>query len=358
MDSEAVEGLTSANEYTVARLNQELPNRSAIGMLYVDRTGDGSLLGNGSNDQNQTYALDGRWGIGQNALIQSWVAQTDTPGRTGDDGAWALRGDYDDADWSYGLGIAEVGADFNPEVGFLSRRDYRKLEGRIFRRVRPMDLWGLFEVRPHIIYRGYWDHESFQETGFLHLDTHWELETTREFHTGINLTTEGLKQPFDIVPGVTVQPGTYHHEELQLVYVGNTAEPFNFELRSVVGGRFGGDRVTLEPTFRYRVGDRFSSEFAYNYNDFDLPVPNGEFTADLWRFRVSYSFSPRMLLQLLAQWNEQTNETSTNLRFSWLQSANTGLFLVYNELDEDGFGARPTGREFVIKYNRIFDLLR
>jgi len=358
MDSEAVEGLTSGNEYTVARVNQELANRSAIGLLYVDRSGDGSLLGNGADDQNQTYALDGRWGIGDNALIQTWFAQTDTPGRTGNDDAFALRGDYDNADWSYGLGYTEVGADFNPEVGFLSRNDYRKLEGRIFRRVRPMDLWNLFEVRPHIIYRGYWDFDGFQETGFLHMDTHWEFQTTREFHTGINFTTEGLKQPFDIVPGVTVQPGTYHHEELQLVYVGNAAAPLNFELRSTIGGRFGGDRVTLEPAVRYRVGDRFSSEFAYLHNDFDLPVPGGEFTADLWRARLSYSFSPRMLLQMLMQWNEQTDETSTNLRFSWLQSANAGLYLVYNELDEDGFGAPPKGREFVIKYSRIFDLLR
>jgi len=358
MDSEAVEGLTSGNEYTVARVNQELANRSAIGLLYVDRSGDGSLLGNGADDQNQTYALDGRWGIGDNALIQTWFAQTDTPGRTDNDDAFALRGDYDNADWSYGLGYTEVGADFNPEVGFLSRNDYRKLEGRIFRRVRPMDLWNLFEVRPHIIYRGYWDFDGFQETGFLHMDTHWEFQTTREFHTGINFTTEGLKQPFDIVPGVTVQPGTYHHEELQLVYVGNAAAPLNFELRSTIGGRFGGDRVTLEPAVRYRVGDRFSSEFAYLHNDFDLPVPGGEFTADLWRARLSYSFSPRMLLQMLMQWNEQTDETSTNLRFSWLQSANAGLYLVYNELDEDGFGAPPKGREFVIKYSRIFDLLR
>jgi len=73
---------------------------------------------------------------------------------------------------------------------------------------------------------------------------------------------------------------------------------------------------------------------------------------------VSYSFSPRMMLQLLTQYNEQDDTVSSNLRFSWLQSANTGLYFVYNEIDEHGIGALPRGREFVIKYNRIFDLLR
>jgi uncharacterized protein DUF5916 len=358
MSSEEVPGLAPGNDYSVARVNQELPNRSAIGGLFVDRTGDGSLLGSAADDQNQTYALDGRWGIGDNALIQTWVAETSTPGSTGRDDAFAVLGDYNSADWTYGLGYTEVGESFNPEVGFLARRDYKKFEGRIFRRVRPPDLWNLFEVRPHIIYRAYWDFEGFQETGFLHMDTHWEFQTGREFHTGVNVTTEGLKEPFDIVPGVTVLPGTYNHEELQLVYRGDGSAPLNFDLNTTVGGRFGGDRVSLTPTIRYRIGEKFSSELSYNYNEFDLPVPGGNFTANLARLRVSYSFSPSMLLQMLTQYNEQADTVSTNLRFSWLQSANTGFYFVYNEIDEDGFGARPNGREVIIKYSRIFDLLR
>ena len=67
---------------------------------------------------------------------------------------------------------------------------------------------------------------------------------------------------------------------------------------------------------------------------------------------------PRVLLQMLMQYSEPTDSVSTNLRFSWLQSANAGLFFVYNEVDERGFGALPRGREVVVKYSRIFDLLR
>jgi hypothetical protein len=376
MDSEQVDGIAPANDYTVARVNQELPNRSAIGALFVDRQGDGSLLlnpapggipGNPGDDENQTFALDGRWGIGDNVLIQSWVAKTRTPESrlaaredppTGRDDAFALIGDYNDADWTYGLGYTEVGEDFNPEVGFLARRGYRKLEGRVFRRVRPTNLWNLFEIRPHVVYRGYWDFEDFQQTGFLHMDAHWEFQTGREVHTGVNVTTEGLRERFEIVPGTFVEAGTYNHEEVQLVYMGDASQPLSFEFRPTFGGRFGGDRMTLDAALRYRIGDKFSSQFSYVHNDFDLPVENGDFTADLWRLRLSYSFSPSMLLQMLMQYNEVADVTSTNLRFSWLQSANTGLYFVYNEVDESGFGALPRGREFVIKYSRIFDLLR
>lgn len=358
MSSEAVDGFASGNDYTVARVNQELANRSAIGALVVDRDGDGSLRGNPADDQNQTYAIDGRWGIGDNGMVQAWIAKTDTPGLNGRADAFSVSGDYNDADWTLGASYTEVGQDFNPEVGFLARRNYRGFQSTVFRRVRPERLGRIFEIRPHVIYRGYWDFEGFHETGFLHIDSHWEFQSSREVHTGINLTTEGLREPFEIVPGVTVQPGSYHHSELQLVYQGNRSDTLNFQVRSYFGGRFGGDRVTLEPTARFRVGDRFSTEFAYNYNEFDLPVPGGKFTADLWRFRMSYSFSPRMLVEMLMQYNEKQDQVSTNLRFSWLQTANAGLYLVYNEVDERGFGALPRGREFVLKYSRIFETLR
>ena len=356
MGSESVEGLTSANNYTVARINQELANRSSIGFLYVDRNGDGSLLGNGGDDENQTYAVDGRLGLGTNGLLQAWAAKTETPGLSGDDRAYSLRGDYNNADWSLGLGFTEVGQNFNPEVGFLARSDYRKFDASVLRRIRPENLWNLFEIRPHVSYRGYWDSNDFQETGFLHFDSHWEFQSGTEIHTGYNVTREGVKDPFEIVDGVFVQPGTYDEGELQLVYMGDQSAPLNFSMRFVAGGRFGGDRLSLTPTMRYRIGEKFSSEFAFIYNDFDLPVPNGEFTANLARIRLSYSFTPKMLIQILAQYNEQSDRISTNFRFSWLQSANAGLYLVYNEIDERGIGAPPRGKELIIKYSRIFDV--
>ena len=368
MSSEAVEGLASANDFTVARVNQELPHRSAIGALYVKRDGDGSLLGNARDDHNETYAIDGRWGIGRNALIQAWVSQTETPGRTGRDDAFAISGDYNDADWTWAGSYTEVGEDFNPEVGFLSRRDYKKFDGRMMRRVRPTQWPKIFEIRPHVVYRGYWDFDDFQETGFLHLDAHWEFQTGREIHTGYNFVTDGIQagEEFDIVPGVTVPAGTYRHGEVQLVYEGDRSAPLNVNARTTIGGRYGGDLTTVQTGVRYRVGERFNSEFTYQHNDFDIPalVDGGltpvrtGFTADLWRVRLTYSFSPQMLVQMLMQYNEVTDQVSTNLRFSWLQSANAGLFVVYNEVDESlGFGL-PRGKEFVIKYSRIFDLLR
>ena len=84
----------------------------------------------------------------------------------------------------------------------------------------------------------------------------------------------------------------------------------------------------------------------YGYLEcYDLPYENGEFTANLARWRISYSFTPKMQIQALIQYNDLDEVLGTNLRFSWLRSANSGLFLVYNETREEygvrsGFGPR------------------
>ena len=356
MSSEAVAGVAPGNKFTVARINQELPSRSAIGFIFVNRDGDGSHLVAPGMDENQTYAIDGRWGIGDNLLLSAWAAQTSTPGLNGRDEAFAAKAAFDSAEWAYRLEYGQVGEDFNPEVGFLSRSDIRRVSAFLMRRIRPDDMWSLLEIRPHVSYTGYWDFDGFQETGRLHNDIHWEYRNGYEIHTGINLTRAGVKDAFDIVDGVTIQPGTYEHAEVAIVFHTNQAAPLSFALNTTIGGRFGGDRVSLAPTLRYRIGETFSSELSYNYNEFDLPVPGGQFKANLTRLRLSYSFTPKILLQALVQYNELDDILGTNLRFSWLQSANAGFYLVYNEVDEQGVGGLPAGREIIIKYSHIFDV--
>jgi hypothetical protein len=340
MSTDGVDGVAPQNTFVVARINEELPNRSAVGAMFVGRDGDGSFETPSADDHNRAFGIDGRWGIGERWLLSGWLARTDSPGLTGDDTAFSADINYSTEEWRSGLEYTEVGADFNPEVGFLRRSEYRKASGYIMRVIRPKDLWNLLELRPHISYEGFWDFDGFQETGFLH-----------------NFTRAGVKADFDIVDGVTVPAGTYDHAEAHLFYTSNSSRPFSYSVRTTIGGRFGGDRVSVAPTLRYRYGEKFQSELSVSYNDFDLPVENGDFTANLARLRLSYSFTPKMMLQALVQHNDRSDKLGTNIRFSWLRSANSGLYLVYNEVDERGVGALPTGREVILKYSHIFDLL-
>jgi hypothetical protein len=108
MASEAVEGIAPGNKFTVARVNQELANRSSIGAIFIDRNGDGSYLIAEPDDKNRTYGIDGRLGIGENTLILGWAAKTDTPGLKGKDHAFSLKAEYDSSKWFNSLEYTEL----------------------------------------------------------------------------------------------------------------------------------------------------------------------------------------------------------------------------------------------------------
>ena len=356
MSVDGISEVAPSNEFTVARVNQEFGKRSTIGALYVQREGDGSISGSSATDKNQTYSVDGQWGVNDELIFSAWSAKTDTPGLDEKDGAFSVRGVYNSAEWLVRANYSEVEKNFNPEVGFLSRKDYRKGSFYIMRRYRPDDLYGLLEVRPHILWMNYNGFDSFKETGFDHYDIHWEFKNGYRIDTGMNVTTQGVRNAFDIVDGVTIQPGTYDHKEAQIVFYTNSAAPLSFTLRNYFGGRFGGDRKSIEPTLKYRVGENFTSELSLKHNNYDLPV--GSFVTNLTKLRLSYSINPKMLLQALFQQNSGDDTLSTNLRFSWLQTSTSGLYVIYKEFDDSSIGALPKSKEFSIKYSYMFDALK
>jgi hypothetical protein len=351
------ESLVASNNFTVARVSRELPNRSSLGAIFVNRQGSGDYAV--SNDYNRTYGVDGRWGIGEYGQINGFLAGTSSPDRDGGEYAFKIDSSYDAEHWMFNGGLTTLGENFNPEVGFLSREGgYRKPSGMAMYRLRPVDTWGLYEVRPHVSYRGFWKLDGFQESGYLHVDNHLEWRNGYEFHTGINFTREGVLESFEIYPDIDVLPGTYDHKEAQLVFNTNRGAPVSLQMRATLGGFFGGDRVSLAPTLRMRAGENLTTEFTWSRNDIDIPT--GAFVTNLGRARISYSFTPRIFVQALVQYNDRADLWSTNLRFGWLQAANTGLFVVYNDsrgLAEYDRTLLPD-RSLTIKFNRMFDVLR
>jgi len=360
MQTDSYEGQVPSTNFAVVRLSRDLPNRSTIGGIFVNRQATGSLAGD--DDYNRTFGLDGTWGIGQSTMLSSFVAKTQTPGVQQDDVAFNVRSTTNLPRMDVELGYQEVGDQFNPEVGFLSRSGYRKPDARIMTRFRPGDFIGIQELRPHATYRAFFGFDGFQETGYLHLDNHWVWRNSYEVHTGVNFTKEGVRDRFEIYPDIFVPPGTYDHAEAQLVFTTNQGAPVSLNLQTRIGGLFGGDRVMLAPTIKARVGETLTTELAYERNDVDLS--GGRFVTNLARARISYSFTTRTFVQALVQYNDRADLWSVNLRFGWLQAANTGLFVVYTdtrglyELYDPSDRPQRVDRSFIVKFSRMFDLLR
>jgi len=352
MRTDAVKDITEANQYSVLRLKKELPNRTHFGGMYT-------ALEHGGTDGylNQSYAVDAQLGIGELSKIVAFAGFTDTPELKKDNAyAYRLEVSRDSKQITTTASYTEVGKDFNPEMGYLKRENYRKWSGRIFTRFRPENNLGLLEIRPHVNYDGYWKLDGFQQSGRWHIDNHWEFRSGLEIHTGTNLVKEGVLEAFEISDSVFVPAGTYNDQEIQIMIMTNSAKPISFSSMNRIGGFFGGDRINVTPTIRFRYKDRITSEFSSNFNK--VKLPGGNFTTNLLRARLTFAFTPKMYIQSLFQYNNQSDQWSMNWRFIWQQSAATGLYLVYNQTqDYDGIPIESSTKSFVVKYSYLFDVL-
>jgi len=366
------------NNFTVSRVNHQFKARSSIGAAFMNRASLGGLdsdaLPSTQLDYNRTYAIDGRWGFGKKAQMSGFYSQTKTPGISNDDYSFKVQADYAWNGLRLNTTYTEVAENFNPEMGFLARSAYRKPEFLILYQARVKNennKMKLLENRPHISYRGYWNFEGFQETGFLHIDNHWVWRSGFEFHSAINITREGVVDPFEISDSVIVPSGTYDHAEGLFVIMTNPSKNVYASTRHIIGGSFGGNRFINSGTIGLRLGNRFNSEINVQQNNFDLPymtpvmlpdgtveIRDGQFSATVIGTRITYSFTPRMLIQGLIQYNSEEDRWSANIRYSLLEQANTGLFVVFNQTTGVGMIDGPLNRSFTIKYTRMFDVIK
>ncbi|MGA0274300.1 MAG: DUF5916 domain-containing protein [Flavobacteriaceae bacterium] len=338
------------NNYSVARINHDFAaQRSSLGGIMVSRSGLNDPL-----DYNRVVAVDGKLGIGKKAQLSGYLSQSSTPGIETDAHAFNFLAVYNWNGWNLRAGYTEVGEGFNPEVGFLLRSAFKKPEFLIFKQWRPKNTGKLLEVRPHISYRGYWNFQNTQETGFLHVDNHWVWESGFEIHTGINFTRETVLSAFPI-SNVTVPTGAYNHQEFQFVLMSNANRKFYYQTRTLIGGYFGGNRISSTNRATFRLGDKFNTEGVFNYNR--LQLPEGDANVLISGLRLAYSFTPRMFLQSLVQYNNVSNITSVNARFGWLRNANTGLFVVLNIIKDTDYFDALNNQSITLKYGHQFDLL-
>ena len=354
MRTKKIKDVSEGDNYSILRLKKELPNRTHFGAMMTNRQGLGD---NGYT--NNAYSFDGALGIGETIQLTAFAAITD-PAPDFDNKetySYVLEANRNTQAFTNQIRYSEVGENFNPGMGFVKRLGYRKLLFRILNRTRPKDLFGLLEIRPHITYWGYWKlNGGFQQTGFLHIDSHWEFRNGFRIDTGINFTKEGVEEEFPIITNIMVPKGTYNNKELHIRTNTNLTKPLSLIVVNKVGGFFSGKRKNTDTTLRFRFGDRFTSEIISKYND--VILPQGNFNTHLVRSRITYAITTKMYIQSLLQYNNQSDQYSMNWRFIWQQSAATGLYIVYNQTqDYDGIPIANSTKSFVIKYSYLFDAM-
>ena len=340
--------------FTVFRVKRDVLRRSSVGGIFTNRSI--SLAGGGPN---QVYGLDGQFAFFDNVNLLGYVARTQTPGRRHQDGSYL--GQFNYAGDRYGLDLNHllIGANFNPEIGFLRRDNIRRsaLSARFSPRPRTIDWLRRISFEGGVNYvETATDREL--ETRERQMAVGLQLENGDRVTTSIMDRYEHLTGPFSIAPAVTIQQGGYGFQEFGLSYVFGPRRPVSGGIAVRSGSFWSGEATSVEiRRGRVEVTSQLSVEPSVSFHWVDLP--EGRFTTNLGRARVNYTFTPRMFLSGLLQYNSSGHTVSTNVRLRWEYSPGSELFVVYTEdRDLDPFlpnrSTAMRNRGFVVKMNRLF----
>ena len=346
-----------ATNFTVVRLKADILRRSRIGGMYTRRSVATNALGVSSErpGANEVYGADASFAFYDNVTFNGYYARTRTVGRSGDDASYQAAFTYNGDLYGVQVDHLLVGRNFNPEIGFRPREDFRRTYVAAQYSPRPR---GIEAVR-QFTWGGSLDYVESSagqlETRAASFRFSTELENSDRFNVDLLRNYELLLEPFDITPEVSIDPGAYHFNDVFLSYFMGQQRPFSGSVFLQKGRFYGGD-ITA---FGYRQGrievtPQLSLEPTVAINRID--IPEGRFNVALATTRVTHTFTPRMFLSGLVQYNSISMQLGTNVRFRWEYQPGSELFLVYNDQRDTMLRRAPMleSRSIVVKLTRLF----
>ncbi|MBM89862.1 MAG: hypothetical protein CMQ41_15980 [Gammaproteobacteria bacterium] len=354
-DGSGLENIEST-EFSVLRIKRDILSRSRVGMIVTDRSK--SMI---SEDSSQLYGIDGQFNFLDDFEISTYAAKTNTKGLPNKDKSYMGNFAYDGDLYGFSSGYVVVEDNFNPEIGFKRRDNFKQYDGfaRFSPRISSSDRIRRLVLLAHT--ESYWSaDEGVLETRAHGVNFTTEFERGDAFAVAINDEFEMLTKPFKIAPNTILQPGNYDFTSYEISYRWGTQRDFSGRL-SYRGGDFwsGTNEAIGFSAGRIELSPQLSVEPSYSFNK--VKLPEGNFRTELGRVRVTYTISPRMYFSGLMQYNSTESSFSTNFRFRWEWAPGSELFVVYSDDRDTNPFDRPDSfelrnRGWAIKFNRLFQI--
>jgi hypothetical protein len=339
-----------ATNFSVVRVKRDILRRSNIGALVTHRSN--AIAGNGAN---AVYGIDGQYAR-QFLSINAYLAKSQTPGLNGRDLSYRTQLDYN-AD-RYGLELERLVVDdnFNPEVGFMRREDFRRNFAKVRFSPRPKQVRLIRKYTYEGSFEYDTDNQNKLESRYFRGLFKLELQSGDSISVEQQRTLERIDIPFPISESdrLSVPVGTYEFDNTVAQYTLGAQHRLAGTATYEAGSFYGGHKQTAGLTGRLEVTVPFAIEPTVSFNWLDLP--EGRILAKLMSTRFTYTMTPRMYLSALLQYSSTTTSLTSSVRFRWEYIPGSELFVVYQE-GRDTFPVRRTdleNRGFIVKVNRLF----
>ena len=316
-------GSTHATNFFVGRVRRNVLANSDIGFMVTNKEVSNSSL------YNRTVGADANFRFGQSVSLNGFLAKTSTPGLSGKDLAGRMAMQYLDKAWQFSGTYTVIQKNYHNEMGFIPRVGIQRFASVAAYTWRPQR-WRRFlrDMRPHWQVDYVLDATGRIQTKYSDFHHQIDFQNGAEIELGRNPSYEYLAQPFKI-SNVAVTPRDYKFNEYFIL--GNT----DLSRRLSANGRFSTGRFYSGYKHSYLAGGAFRFNYklstSVQYTRNNISLAEGRVKQDLLAARVNYGFTTTMFLNALIQYNSDSRQWSSNVRFNIIHRPLSDIFIVYNE---------------------------
>ena len=342
-----------SNNYLVGRIKRSFSTSSWIGALVTSR--DSTLPG----DYNRVYGPDAHFQFFDRLEFDTFLLRSDTLGKSGKNQARKFATAWRDDELVIATEYNTVQTNFNPEIGFIRRRDMTQYSGDFSwlplmkgsRTIRNL----IFSTNLDYYEGGNGKVETRTQTVNLGM----QLQNRGSINFSANETFDRLVNAFFIrstrqghSSDLTIAAGDYKYREYAARFDTGQSRKISGDGNMSWGEFWNGRRKSFSGSLGLRPNHHVNVELTYSQNRVNLP--NGSFTTNLVGTRLLYGFTPRLFINAFIQYNADTHQVSSNIRFNLIHHPLSDLYLVYNDR-RDTVRGEPVERAFIIKLTNLFN---
>jgi len=323
--------------YTVGALQRRVFERSNISAIFINKqsltdtlTDDFSLQ---SGNYNRLAGLEYNHASADNKWTgKAYYHRSFDPQQKDNAYTHGATLNYSTLRWDISWLHQVVGENFNAEVGFVPRTN--------FRRIMPSVAYRFFPKSKKVVSHGPGLEQQFWWNKDIGLtDSNFSLFYEFIFTNTSQLTASVLNNyvylfaPFrPSGEGLSFEVGEdFSMTGFSLEYRSDRRKPFFYDVNTINGQYYGGTLNFINTTFNYRAQPYGLFSLDMSYSRINLQDPYTSANLFLIGPRMDLTFTRSLFFTTFVQWNSQFDNINVNSRLQWRFQPVSDLFIVYTD---------------------------
>ncbi len=318
-----------STNFSVVRVKQDVLENSNVGFIVTSRKDKGHY--------NFLYGVDANYSTSKmfgnkNLDVGIAFSQSITQDSSNSNalGYRAYLSSINDL-VEYDLSVSRITKDFNPEMGYLRRKNYKRIATELQFNPRPdfLPFARNLELKP-IDMSYYLNDETNEMESFFY---EWrplgiEFKTGDFIEFNVQRFYDKLDEPFELIEQNFIPVGTYWYSRYEVQGSTYRGRPVFFRQSLSWGDFYTGQREEVAAQIGWNLG-KFNMSADWQRNI--LKLGQAKLTTHEVGTRLEFAFNTHLYTTLFGQWNNEDDIARLDLRVNWIPKTGSYFYFVVNQ---------------------------